>query len=174
MKSNPELRQRIVDLYSSGISSLNLVAKQVGLRPETVLYHLHKAGAVMRKRGQNITNRMGCSDPKLAAREHPSVYDIAWAAGIYEGEGCVAWSSNRTNMAAQVMVAQKDPWLCGQLKGLFGGSITIQQQRTSGRSTTITMYYWRLTGARARGFMMTIYKFLSPRRQERIREALAA
>lgn len=174
MKPNPELTKRIVDMYQGGAVSMLSVANTLGMASATVRYHLKKAGGPMRKQGDAIKSRLGACDPKLVATERPTIHDICWAAGIYEGEGSVVSSSKRKGRHGSVMIGQKDPWLGERLKALFGGTITVQHQKTAGRSEPITMYYWGISGARARGFLMTIYQFLSPRRQERIREALAA
>jgi len=82
--------------------------------------------------------------------------DIAWAAGIYEGEGCC-------NKDGALHVAQKDPWLLLRLQAFFGGSVT----ETKGKRCGV----WLVSGARARGFAMTIYSLLSPRRQAQIRRS---
>lgn len=174
MKPNPELRARIVEAYQNGAVSMLSVATTLGISQANVWYHLKKSGVPMRAQGDAIKSRLGCSDPKLAATEHPTLLDIAWAAGIYEGEGSVVTSAKRKGRHAGIMVGQKDAWLGQRLRALFGGSIIVQTRCTGGRTVPITMYYWSISGARARGFMMTIYKFLSPRRQERIKEALAA
>lgn len=174
MKPNPELRKRIVEVYQNGAVSMETVAKTLGISPPNVWYHLKKSGVPMRKQGHAIKSRLGASDPRLGPSEHPTIHDICWAAGIYEGEGSVVWDAKRGARYANVLIAQKDTWLTDRLRALFGGAITVQHQRTAGRPTPIIMHYWRLTGARARGFLLTIYQFLSPRRQLRIREALTA
>jgi hypothetical protein len=98
---------------------------------------------------------LGYCKPGLEASEHPTVQDICWAAGIYEGEGsCFSWEGS-----LHINISQKDKWLCKRLKILFGGSI--------GKDHGLDK--WHISGARARGFAMTIYKFLSPRRKEQIR-----
>ena len=62
---------------------------------------------------------------------------------------------------------QQDLWMLEKLKELFGG--TISHRKRSGISNK-DYRLWRISGARARGFAMTIYKFLSPRRQEQLRK----
>jgi hypothetical protein len=103
--------------------------------------------------------RLGYCKPGLEATEHPSTRDIAWAAGIFEGEGSV--SSARSCILA---IEQKDPWILWRLKALFGGNVY--------RRSTKEIWGWQVSGARARGFMMTIFVFLSPRRKEQIKTVL--
>ncbi len=94
----------------------------------------------------------------LRATEHPTTLDIAWAAGIYEGEG---------NCSAQVLqVTQRDTWVLRRLRAQFGGSIQSRPNRDA------PCYHWSITGARKRGFIMTIYTFLSPRRQQQVLSAI--
>lgn len=96
--------------------------------------------------------RLGKSDPALSACTSPTVADIAWAAGIYEGEG---HARQHRRIGSQVRITQKDPWILMRLKRMFGGSIY----------KNMGINVLGLHGARARGFLMTIYKFLSPWRK---------
>ena len=67
----------------------------------------------------------------------------------------------------QARVVQKDLWVLERFQLLFGGSIGTCHSK-DGR----TWSYWHVSGARARGFLMSIYGLLSPRRQEQIRKAM--
>ena len=104
-------------------------------------------------RGGNRTSLGHCT-LALAPTQHPTMYDIVWAAGIYEGEGHCSWSKS-----VHICVSQKDTWLLEKLKHLFGGNIYYTHK---------TCKQWVLTGARARGFAYTVFTFLSPRRRKQI------
>jgi len=91
----------------------------------------------------------------LAPTVKPTLLDIVWAAGIYEGEG----SCNHYRL----YVGQKDRWILDKLRNLFGGSVSCQLCKSG-------IYNWTLSGARGRGLAMTIYSFLSPRRKEQVRK----
>jgi hypothetical protein len=91
---------------------------------------------------------------------HPVMKDIYWAAGIYEGEG----SCHYSRRSIEALISQKDRWILEKFKFLFGGSIPPPHK--SGCSV------WLLSGARARGFLMTIYSMLSPRRKLQIKKCL--
>ena len=91
----------------------------------------------------------------LEAVCRPSLLDIAWAAGIYEGEGSV-----QRNTGA-VGICQKDKEILLRLTKLFGGSISSCGNRP--------LFQWHISGARARGFLLTIFSFLSLRRKQAIK-----
>lgn len=113
--------------------------------------------------------RRGYVDPRLAATEHPTVRDIAWAAGLFEGEG----HCRRTGYTAIATIAQNDQWVLWRMRALFGGSVFQRHENYEKRDGTKTnTSSWNATGTRARGFLMTIYVFLSPRRQAQVRVAL--
>lgn len=96
------------------------------------------------------------------AEETPTSEDIAWAAGIYEGEGYCQPPH------LGISITQKDRWMLERLRSLFGGSIG---EKSNGKNDT-TYYRWRLSGSRAHGFAMTIYSYLSPRRKKPIKKCL--
>lgn len=100
----------------------------------------------------------GSCDPSV---QSPTLSDISWAAGIYEGEGHIQ-KPPPDGHSQRVCVAQKDLWLLRRLKKLFGGSIYLRPRCS----------YWYISGKRARGFAFTIYSFLSPWRKLQIRKAL--
>ena len=105
--------------------------------------------------------------------DRPTLRDVAWAAGIYEGEGSI--SRNR-NGGITAKLSQRDGWLPRRMLELFGGAakeygpygpyaagFTRQAQ---------TIWQWNLCGPRAWGFLLTIYAYLSPRRRSQIKKAL--
>ena len=100
----------------------------------------------------------------LDATFEPDDLDIAWAAGIYEGEGsCVIGGHGGGSFA--VAVAQKDPELLYRIRGMFGGSIRYYKIEC-GR---YEIYKWVVCGNRARVFLFLIYPYLTARRQEQIK-----
>ncbi len=113
---------------------------------------------------------LGTTRSDLLPSEHPTTIDIAWAAGLYEGEGSAGdTKATRTNSRADTLakVGQKDPWILHRLKALFGGH--IYRYRLKGGEF---FYVWQVHGTLARGFLMTIYSRLSPRRRTQVRIAL--
>ena len=91
--------------------------------------------------------------------------DIAWAAGIWEGEGSVGSQKG----VLRTVVDQKDRWILDRFVSLFGGK--VMSYPTTGAGTG-TMHRWGIYGGHGLGFMFTIYPLLSPRRQKQFLEAL--
>ena len=148
-------------MYFEEGKSLREVSKVVDLTKANIRNRLVAAGYSLRSPMQR-----GWANPLRAPVEHPTTLDIAWAAGIFEGEGYVGVPFAKYGPRHPIVsVVQKDEWLTERLRILFGGT-----NKRYGKDRRIYSY-WRLTGARATGFLMTIYKFLSPRRQQQIRDA---
>lgn len=111
-----------------------------------------------------MTGKLGYELPTTPkSTQKPTTADIAWAAGIYEGEGAV-------NKVGCVSVTQKNRWLPIRLKRLYGGK--VYKKNGTKTYTNKTYHQWYVSGARGRGFLMTIYSFLSPQKQKMIRERL--
>lgn len=92
--------------------------------------------------------------------------DIRQAAGFYEGEGCCVRKRSGGKSWGDVVIAvpQKDPWPLYWLKERFGGS--VYSWKVSG--TGAPYHRWDIGGPRGRGFALTIFTFLSPRRKAQI------
>jgi hypothetical protein len=102
-------------------------------------------------------------NPVPSATHTPTPEEVSWAAGVYEGEGCV--TATKKN-GIFVTVTQKDKWLLERFVELFGGRFYYYpQHRRAG--------YWARYGVSGRDFLMTIYPWLSPRRKTQIDRALA-
>lgn len=101
--------------------------------------------------------------PELDATKTPTLLDIAWAAGVYEGEGTV---HQRRIASAQTEVVQKDPEILYRLRDWFGGSVGMQ----GGGSTPEAWrcHSWTVCGDRCRLFVALIYGYLSARRRAAI------
>jgi hypothetical protein len=121
---------------------------------------------IVRKDGFNVFGRRRSNRAAAPATLHPTMSDIAWAAGIYEGEGhCRSVMGNSVRLS----VSQKDLWILERLRSLFGG--TVYLRKPNGASVC---NQWYLSGTRARGFLFTIYSFLSPWRRKQAKEALCS
>ena len=99
----------------------------------------------------------------LEATISPTNMDLAWAAGIFEGEG---YMGRQRQTSQQCGVGQKDRWVVDKFQAMFGGSIGVREMNGE------PFYQWHIHGARARGFLMTMFTFLSPRRQGQVTACL--
>ena len=82
--------------------------------------------------------------------------DVAWFAGLYEGEGSISGKS--------LTMSQKDPWIFDRIVLLFGGSVYKP-------STGHVAYQWRANVLLTKFLVPIIIKYLSPRRIEQLRKA---
>jgi hypothetical protein len=98
--------------------------------------------------------------PELDATKVPNEIDIAWAAGIYEGEGHCRLCGH-TKRGFMVQIVQKDPELLYRLRDWFGGSVSGVRKGNSCHS-------YDICGDRARIFIALVYKFMTVRRKAQI------
>lgn len=98
--------------------------------------------------------------PELDATKVPTELDIAWAAGVYEGEGCCRLCG-KTKRGLSVTVTQKDPELLHRLRDFFGGRVRVNNPKTS-------IFVWECNGDRARIFLGLIYGWMTARRKVQI------
>ena len=118
------------------------------------------------RRLANMLRGMADTSPVQKSTIKPTIRDIAWAAGFLEGEGSFASRGGTVN-AVQV---NTEP--LHRLQELFGGSIYFDDKRTQKNPNWQPVSAWSVSGARARGFAMTIYSLMSSRRQEQIKKML--
>jgi hypothetical protein len=98
---------------------------------------------------------------------HPTLNDLHWAAGVYEGEGTCQRPRGK-GASVYVHVTQKDPDILVRLVTLFGGRVH-GPTKTNGR---FYLHRWQLCGARAHGFLLSVFSMLSPWRRDQVRRAL--
>jgi hypothetical protein len=109
-----------------------------------------------------VNNWRRPNKPELDAVKVPTDIDIAWAAGIFEGEGhCRLCGPVKTNRGFMVSVVQKDPELLYRLRDWFGGSV-----RDNGAKVDCNT--WDCCGDRGRLFITLVYKFMTARRKSQI------
>src|SRR5207237_10064164 len=80
----------------------------------------HRGGSMP---GNYIKNR-------LAPTLRPSMVQIAWAAGVYEGEGCCQVTGAKAHPCTALAICQKDPWILYRLRDYFGGSVYTLRSRS--------------------------------------------
>ena len=92
--------------------------------------------------------------------------EIAYTAGLFDGEGSISLVRQKNNRShsPQVAVASTDYEVLLWLRKRFGGSIVIKQPRKSSHSIS---YDWRLTDRRALAFLQLIRPYLVIKRKIR-------
>lgn len=102
---------------------------------------------------------------RVECRMH-STRDIAWLAGLLEGEGCFSKRGNCITIQLYMSdrdVVERAGWMMGALSvGRYEGKSPKHK----------TCYYITVSGPNAAAWMMTLYTLLGARRQARIRELL--
>jgi hypothetical protein len=111
----------------------------------------------------HYTRKLGLT--RLDATKVPSALDIAWTAGIYEGEGCCR-NCGRGKRSLAVGIAQKDPEILYRVRDWFGGSVRPNWVTYKGQR--YALHTLHLCGDRARLFLATIYSYLSARRKSQV------
>lgn len=106
---------------------------------------------------------------------HPSEAEIAYAAGLFEGEGSVCLqkptrNGHTPNVRLTINMTDLEP--LQRIQSIFGGRVTGPYARGEGRKD---MWRWCLSqviGVRKAASLM--FPWLSPRRQQRMAELFAA
>jgi hypothetical protein len=114
--------------------------------------------------------KRGWMNPRINATKQPSALDIAWAAGIYEGEGTCCMKPTTRNIKGRIYkgqsdylsVTQRDQEILYRLRDFFGGS--VYEYMVAGNPCS----RWTIHGQRARNFAEAIYPWLSARRKAQI------
>ena len=95
-----------------------------------------------------------------------STLDIAWLAGLIEGEGCFSRQGNCVTM--QLNMADRD--VVERASRLMGAhSVGADNPRKDHHKT---LYRTMISGPKAAAWMMTLYSLMGERRRARIRELL--
>lgn len=102
------------------------------------------------------------------ATVHPTLRHLEWAAGFLEGEGNFRGASKGEG-TARVRCSQCNPEPIKRLVDIFGGSVSFLPARGKQRQP---VWQWQLSGARARGVMLTLYSMMSQKRKSEIAGAL--
>ncbi len=104
--------------------------------------------------------------------------DIAWGAGLFEGEGYLSLNGSRSSRHATprsplLGIGMTDEDVIRKFRDLFvpGMRIYSYQPKIDHYKRS---YQIKVTGKRAVGLMLTFFSFLGSRRRERIKELLNA
>jgi hypothetical protein len=106
------------------------------------------------------------------ATRAPTEADIAWAAGFLEGEGHFrrAYGTRDQYGSENISAGQVNPEPLLKLQELFGGSVKVKSR---GKWAMGDIFYWYVSGERARIVMRAVEPLMSARRREQIRKAFS-
>ena len=99
--------------------------------------------------------------------------DIAWVAGLLEGEGYFgnrASTKEHNANSIRVTLGMTDRDVIERAAEVLHGNVIGPYAKSNSKYKP--MYYVQWHGARAAGIMMTVYSFMGKRRQEKIKEIL--
>jgi hypothetical protein len=102
---------------------------------------------------------------------------LAWAAGFFDGEGCVFVSERKNQTLYQLFttVTQQDPAALHLLKQRFGGNVTPDKTASSdsyNRKKGATLVWrWKATSVEAKEFLQAISPYVVVK-AEQVRAAL--
>lgn len=93
---------------------------------------------------------------------HAKETDLAWAAGIVDGEGCIGLSRiSNAHWSLRVAVGNTDIRMINKLKGCFGGSVRLQNKKPGKDGfKRKPLWVWVLYGAKAESFLVSIMPYL--------------
>lgn len=94
--------------------------------------------------------------------------DLAYAAGIVDGEGCIGirrkvQQGRFLSYDMRVSVGMANEWLPKWLRFAFGGSLTYYKSKQKNRQD---QWAWRITSNQALGFLKLILPYLTIKRPE--------
>lgn len=101
-----------------------------------------------------------------------SMTELAWLAGILEGEGCfLLTTKSKSNLGyPQIAVSMTDKDVMDRIALLLEASIYVKEDKR--KEHYKDQWTARINGARAVSWMMTLYSFMGERRKAKIRQVL--
>ena len=111
--------------------------------------------------------KKGTDIPK--AKHKPTKFDLVWAAGFLEGEGCFSPSNRKWQTYLRVTAGQVNKEPLQRIADMFGGRLYLRKRQKAHHNDC---WLWHIDGARARGVGMTLYPFLSKLKQGQVRRGL--
>jgi hypothetical protein len=100
-----------------------------------------------------------------------SVKEIAWLAGLLEGEASFGLTNNKRSPA--IWIGMTDVDIIERVRNLIDSSKSVNVKEDNRKEGYKTVYRLTLNGSRAISWMMTIYPLMSVRRKAKIREVLS-
>jgi hypothetical protein len=89
--------------------------------------------------------------------------EVAWAAGFFDGEGCVGVNRVGGSLSLQMSVGQKNPNTLMTFQERIGGVGTVRD-----RQSTTGCYYWWLTNRPAGEVLTLLLPYLVEKRDQAV------
>jgi hypothetical protein len=108
----------------------------------------------------------------------PTTQDIAWAAGLFEGEGCITlWQKTPESRSyPRIELGSSDEDVVRRFNDVIGGGKVLGPYTRAGhpdRPTRKPMWFSRRVGASAREALALLAPYLGERRTARMHEVLS-
>jgi hypothetical protein len=99
--------------------------------------------------------------------------DVAWAAGLFEGEGCITLVHKDKPYNYRLVLSMSDRDVVERFAGLFGGKVyKVQPPRF--KPHWQTQWAWHATGIRMREVLVQLAPYFGERRRAKAHEAIEA
>lgn len=111
--------------------------------------------------------------PKWEPKENPTETELAWAAGIVDGEGCICIYGRHGRVSKKgvhalqliVNVTNTDPRMPIKMKEIFGGHLTGSVERRNNPRRRPCMV-WTITGKPAGSALVKMMPYLVVKREQ--------
>lgn len=100
-----------------------------------------------------------------------STSDLYWLSGLLEGEGCFRYVANSGYVYPKVILKMTDLDVVEKAAGFLGSKIHKDYLKPTENHKQA--YVTTLTGAKAAGWMMTLYSLMGDRRRSKIYQILS-
>lgn len=150
VRISPLIERSILGAWDAGGTTKLALARQFGVSRKTVY-------RVLGGFGENLVMER--------AFRRATPIDIAWLAGLVEGEGNI--SINGRSFTIRVKMTDQD--VIAHASELLGGKVYPSRVPLNRRPQWLT----QVKGATAAGWAMTLYPWLGLRRRQQVRDALA-
>lgn len=97
-----------------------------------------------------------------------TIKDIAWLAGLLEGEA--SFMLRRGNAKIGIQMTDRD--VVERAANLLGVTIGLHSRQPKGKTTYLPVFHLAVHGIKAIAWMMTLYTFMGERRQAKIAQIL--
>jgi hypothetical protein len=151
VRISPHIERSITEAWAAGGVTKVDLARRFGVSRETVYRVLERSGnrVIMESRFPGVT-----------------MIDIAWLAGLVEGEGNI--SINGRSFTIRIKMADRD--VVERAAALLGAKLyPVDAPRPGWKA----MWLAQVKGAAAAGWAMTLYPWLGVRRRQQVRDAIA-